>query len=223
MAPQCAVAGTWVEWFSIYCHAGLGPIYAAIITVLFLWIIAHGYTKRMKKNEATVEFSKRFQKLLCSQHKLNVEFYCDENSGQLKTPRPLSTAKDELDAWNLFRQFFDLMLHEFNFFQDRVISKKVFVGWMVWRWYDWHPSRDTRTSGQRPGGLDITGLETCGVTYQKSWKWWASRPGVCNPSFVSFMDDLHDDNNKTGLTGKKHVEQVVRAWAPHRLCRRRSN
>jgi len=207
-------ADALADWMSVYRHPGLGPFFgailAAVVAAAFGFFIVHQHARRLKQSEATLEFSKRFQTLLEQQHRLNAKFYCEEESGKLKCPSPAPSAKDELDAWNLFRQFFDLMLNEFSYFQAGVIHADVFADWMLWRWYDWDPARARRDGDvtPRPGGLDIPSLEICGASYRTGWAWWIQRPVVTDTSFVNFMNALHDARDEAA------ARRIVKDWAP---------
>lgn len=212
MADHCEAAGWWLEWICLFPGLGpfLGPIISAILAAGSAFFIGHLYTRRVKQSEAILEFSKRFQSLLESRHKLNVRFYCNESTGLLSEPIPVPSQKDEWEAWNLFRQFFDLMSNEFNYFQDNVIHEGVFSEWMLWRWYDWDPARSPASAQSPPGGLDIPGLETCSISYQKGWNWWVDRPVIGNTRFVNFMNELH------AACDESAARKVVTDWSPRR-------
>jgi hypothetical protein len=130
--------------------------------------VAEVYTRRIKRIEATLKFTKRFQELIGKQHALNSEFYYDAN-GNLHDNTPDVLAKNELDAWNFLCRVFDLLLNEFNYCRVWLVRKQDFVGWMEWRWYDWEPEKRYGKQENRPGGLP-EGLTTCGISYQKGWE-----------------------------------------------------
>jgi hypothetical protein len=179
-----------------------------------MWV-THRYAKNIKRHEATIEFTKRFQGLLKNRHDVNSEFYFE--NGDIRTPPITVSDQQEMEAWNIFTQAFDLFLNEFSYFRGGVITTEVFTEWMLWRWYDWEPGRAHSSSTRRPGGLPMLGLETMGISYRRGWEWWKERPVVLGTPFVRFMDELHGAPNETA------AKQVVLNWKPRRLRQRRPN
>jgi hypothetical protein len=211
---SCENVGWYLEWVCRY--PGLGPFAGAIIATLiaagFGFFIGHLYSRRLKETEVIHDLSRRFQSLLEIQHRLNVNFFCDP-SGQLRPELPKPSPRDENDAWNLFRNFFELVHNEFNYFQDGVLREDTFVEWMLWRWYDWDPSRNPLAKAPRPGGLNITGLDTCGITYHRAWTWWTDRPVIGKTRFARFINELHVAPTEAA------ARAVIHEWRPRRWSR----
>lgn len=164
-------------------------IIAAILAGLGAWLIAHVYTKRLKRIEATLEFSRRFHELIQQQCVLNRKYAEDYRA---KTSLP-EIEKQEADAW--WWRFFDLLLYEFYFWQRGLIRNERFIEWMVWRWHDDHPKRGKK-------------WKTCGVDYKDGWANWRIHPAH-GSRLITLLDEIHripDKNDKE--SDKKHEENV---------------
>jgi hypothetical protein len=181
---------------------GLGGIYGAILSSAVALCVAVGvarvFTGRVKRIEATLEFSKRYHSLLEQHHSLNNSFYYDAD-GNINN-NPVRTARQEGDSWALFFQLFDLLLHEFNFFRQGFVERHAFVEWMKWRWYDWDPNRAAAGPGRH--------FETCGISYRAAWVHWRAVAAVANNPFVSFLNSVHDAHSENA------VQPFVKRYAP---------
>jgi hypothetical protein len=164
-------------------------IIGAMIAGLAAWLIAHVYTKRLKRIEATLEFSRRFHELIQQQCVLNRKCAEDRRSNN---SLPV-IEKQEADAW--WWRFFDLLLYEFYFWQRGLIRNERFIEWMVWRWHDDHP---------KPGEE----WKTCGVDYKDGWANWRLHPAH-GSRLITLLDEIHriPDRND-GEPDKKHEENV---------------
>ena len=80
-----------------------------------VWL-AELYTKRLKRVDATLEFSKRYHDLMIDRAKLNEESPNDGDAGYY---------------W--WQRFFDLMLFQFHFYQYSLLIEELFDEWMWWR------------------------------------------------------------------------------------------
>jgi hypothetical protein len=159
----------------------------ALLAGLFAIFIAQRYTKQLKQIEATLEFSKRFHELIQQQCVLNRKYMEDQRDGK---SLPESEEKDG-QAW--WWRFFDLLLYEYDFYQQGLVRKVRFEEWMIWRWYDSH-----RESGQE--------WRTCGIDYLSGWKNWKIHPAH-GPRLIELLDQIHaiPDN-----ADKKKVHEEVR-------------
>jgi hypothetical protein len=188
VSDRCAEFGWWAWWVWWACkYPGLGGIFGAIVSSGSLLWIAHHYTKSLRKSEATLEFSKRFQDLIRDQLELNKKFLEHRNG----VPN-INVGDADAVVW--WWRFFDLMLYEFKFFQQGLISEDRFVEWMKWRRHD-------------HSGPESELWETCGVTYPVAWNRWKSRKPMRDNSFIDFLDEIH--NPKKG-----DVEAIVMKAAP---------
>jgi hypothetical protein len=182
IADNCSASG----WLREICqYPGLGPIFgntfAAAITSVVVISVAKRYTKSLKRTEATLEFSKRFQELIRDQLDLNKKYAA--------TTRVVGPQDANVWWW----RFFDLMLYEFNFFQEDLVSKERFIEWMKWRRYDYNCNAS-----------EI--WETCGITYPAAWQTWRSRSPLAGNAFIGFLDEIHSERNT--------VETIVERAAP---------
>ena len=123
----------------------IGAVITASVNMGVLFWIASRYTKRLKRIESTLEFSKRFQELLQQQRDLNRR--CSTSPTQMDI--------DDADTW--WWRFFDLQLYEFDFFQQGLVRRERFLEWMKWRWYDYQAAKNAMSN-------------TCGMDYKKAGK-----------------------------------------------------
>lgn len=161
--PQTPVSAGW--W------PGDAPIFGAIIAGVAAWAIANFYTKRLKRIEATLEFSKRFHELIQQQRSLNRRYEHE----RVKPGYDSKADQDDADAW--WWQVFDLLLYEYDFYQSRLVGMGRFEEWMVWRWHDFHPEP----------GKEWT---TCGVNYTEAWARWKQHPAH-GSRLITLVDEIH--------------------------------
>ena len=166
---------------------GVAPILAAIIAGFFAWAIAEFYTKRLKRIEATLEFSKRFHELIQQQRALNRKQAEDKRDNKSL----LKIEEEEAYAW--WWQFFDLLLYEFDFWRRGLVRDQRFLEWMLWRWHDAYPK----------SGREWT---TCGVSYIDGWERWRTHPAHGSP-LIELISSIHAISKDTGA---KEVEEKVR-------------
>jgi hypothetical protein len=148
----------------------IGAVITALVNMGVLFGIASRYTKRLKRIESTLEFSKRFQDLLQQQRDLN---------RRCSTP-PTTMDIDDADTW--WWRFFDLQLYEFDFFQQGLVRRERFLEWMKWRWYDYKAAKNAMST-------------TCGVDYKEGWQSWKNRPAMKENRLVRFLDAVHNASN----------------------------
>lgn len=199
-----------ISWhaFAVYiCHyPGLGPLLGSVLVAVIAVIGAFGapriFTNRIKRIEATLEFSRRFQELLKMQHELNREFYFSKSGDRCDHP-PVSP-KDQENAKALYVRFFDLMLNELKFFSWGLVDRDTFNEWMAWRWYDWEPKRNRR----RRSALASAGLETCGVSYRVGWRAWMNRPVIRRNPLVPFLNQVHRARDES------EIRRIARWYGP---------
>jgi hypothetical protein len=164
----------------IHEYPGLGSLFGSIIGALIsasvILVVAHHYTKSLKRTDATLEFSKRFQDLIQQRHELNQKFKTAQGS------TPLSLSVGDADAIVWWTHFFDLMAFEFHFFREGLVSEERFVEWMKWQRYYFQVEEPNVS-------------ETCGMNYQEGWKRWKARPPMRDNPFIDFLDKIH--NQKT--------------------------
>jgi hypothetical protein len=181
---------------------GLGGIYGALLSSAVALCVAVGvarvYTGRVKRIEATLEFSRRYHGLLEQHRELNDSFYYDATGAVIANP--VITPKQDSNAWGFFYELFDLLLHEFNFYRQGLVEKHAFIEWMKWRWYDWDPNRAPAGPGRH--------FETCGISYRDAWVRWRAVPAVSNNLFVAFLNSVHDRASENAVT------PFVRRYAP---------
>ena len=167
-------------------HRG-GPDYCCCCLVDSIFL--HGKLKRI---EATLEFSKRFHDLIQEQRALNKEY---DKKQEKDNP------SDKADALVWWWRFFDLQLYEFDFYQSGYLREGRFIEWMTWRWYDHN------APGAKP-------LVVCGMDYKAGWEAWKSQPAHAHAHahehehgnrLVAFLDDIHraDDPSQIASIVKK--------------------
>ena len=166
---------------------GVAPIIGAIIAGFAAWLIAHYYTKRLKRIESTLEFSKRFHELIKQQQALN------RKRAEDKRDKKCLPVIEEQEAYAWWWQFFDLLLYEFDFWRRGLVRDKRFLEWMIWRWHDAYP---------QPGSE----WTTCGVSYMDGWNRWRTHPAHSS-DLIKLIDQIHDI---PGNTSKKDVDEKVR-------------
>jgi hypothetical protein len=166
---------------------GAAPILGAIVAGFAAWLIAHYYTKRLKRIESTLEFSKRFHELIQQQLALN------RKQAEDKREEKSLPAIEEKEAYAWWWQFFDLLLYEFDFWRRGLVRDQRFMEWIVWRWHDAYPKQ----------GSEWT---TCGVSYMQGWKRWRDHPAHSS-DLIKLIDQIHAIS---GNTDTKDVEGKVR-------------
>ncbi|MGA8494684.1 MAG: hypothetical protein WB764_04335 [Xanthobacteraceae bacterium] len=174
---------------------GAAPVIAAIIAGIAAWLVAHFYTKRLKRVEVTLEFSRRFHELIQQQCVLNRKRAEDRRSCN-SLPE---IDKQDADAW--WWSFFEQLQYEFYFWQRRLIRDERFIEWMVWSWHNAHP---------KPGEEFVT----CGVDYKQGWKRWHNQPAH-DSGLIKLLDAIHriPDEKDEEMVNKK-VQAIVKR---HRL------
>jgi hypothetical protein len=186
----------------VYLWPDDASIIGATVAGLAAWLIAHFYTKRLKRVEATLEFSRRFHELIQRQCVLNRKFAEDRRS---RNSLP-EIDKQDADAW--WWSFFDLLLYEFYFWQQGLIRNERFLEWMVWRWHDAHP---------KPGKA----WETCGVGYKQGWEDWQVHPAH-GSRLIALLDEIHripdkndeEPDKKLEVNVKKKIRAIVKRHRP---------
>lgn len=167
-APAKESQSWWDEWGP----PSLAVLIAALGTGLAGWWIADYYTGRLKQIEMTLEFSKRFHELIQQQRELNAKF--EKTNSTDTTARKI--AKEDAKAW--WWRFFDLLLYEYDFYQQGLVRKRRFEEWMIWRWHDYHPDTDSE-------------WKTCDMTYKDGYKYWKGHP-VHGGRLIELLDEIHD-------------------------------
>ena len=181
---------------------GIATLLAATLGASVAAWVAHGvankYTARVKRVEATLQFSKQFHELIQLQRALNGKYEevlakCNkalatkseaEKTEAERTEAGIQSdviekiAKGDAKAW--WWQFFDLLLYEFDFWQQGYVREERFIEWMVWRWHDSHP----RTDVNEPR------WETCGMDYIEGWDRWRSHPAH-GGRLLELLDRIH--------------------------------
>lgn len=182
--------------FSHYVHKypGMGAIYAAILTGLVAAVVTlvgvPHHTRRTKRIEAALEFSRRYQELLALQHTLNRD-YLERRHGKPERP---ATRFEIADAQNFYLRFFDLMMNELTFFRGGLIEPALFTEWMKWRWYN-HNDPDEK-------------WEVCGMPYAEGWRYWKGRKAVAENPLASFLDEVH------AAPRAADVDAIVKEYRP---------
>ena len=91
------------------------PVLAALIGVVGAALIAHVYTRqyadRLKRIDAALEFSRRYQELLQFRHDLNKQ-YAAMRHRTYSYSWPGSATADRGAALNFYRRYFDLLYNE---------------------------------------------------------------------------------------------------------------
>lgn len=185
----------------VYLWPGDASIIAAILAGLGAWLIAHFYTKRLKRVEVTLEFSRRFHELIQQRCVLNRKCAEDQQSG-ISLPE---IDKQNADAW--WSSFFEQLQYEIYLWQGGFIRDERFIEWMVWSWHDANPKLGKEFEGFKE-------LKTCGVNYMHGWKNWRNQPAH-DSGLIELLDEIHgiaDEKDEQKL--KKKVQAIVER---HRL------
>ncbi len=138
--------GAFICWTASEYPGDL-PVLVAFFAAVVGWFSANYFTARVKRIDATLEFNKRFHELIERQDALNRKYEEDkirleeEGNRNPRDPLKLKAAKNSLKcsekegvAW--WWEFFDLLLHEFDFWHQNLVTRVRFLEWMVWRWAD---------------------------------------------------------------------------------------
>jgi len=169
--------------------AGIGAFLGGATASAMAFYLMHYYTRRKEIVEGTLHFTSEFQRLLSLHDDLNMS-YCFDDQGndcadiRMKTP----TDREILKAWNFFRQYYNLLLQEFVFFERGLLDRETMVEWMKWRWYGWKPERAAQFESNRilwngcKGGNAV-----CGTSFQVGWDCgrsvlWCRRQHMTLPS-----------------------------------------
>ena len=189
--------------------SGLGAFFGATTASGMAFYLARYYTRKREKAEATFKFTEQFQKLAEAQHKLNIRFcydhkakHCDSNGEKTRTD------KYSVEAWSLFRQYFNLLAQEFHFFRKGLVDRDTMIEWMKWRWYGWNPKRVPRRFASNPMLWDgaKNGSEICGVPFKEGWDWWKNRPVADEYEFTKFLNQIHDAESEDAMVS------IVQRW-----------
>ena len=190
---------TIVSWLALLWPSDV-PIMTAAVAAGVAWVIANQFTGRIKRIEATLEFSRQFHELIQLQRVLNRTY----DEALAKAEKTLAEraevekdrnvikriAKEDAKAW--WWQFFDLLLYEFDFWQQGYVREERFMEWMIWRWHDSHP----RTDQGEPRWA------TCGMNYMEGWNAWQSHPAHGN-RLLELLKAIHTKDHP------KQVPEIV--------------
>lgn len=169
------------------------PILTALFAAVIAWWSAYYFTGRVKRIDATLDFSKRFHELIQRQDALNRKYAEDQIKLEEERSRnppdrfklmavesSLKCCEKESVAW--WWQFFDLVLHEFDFWRRGLVREERFDEWMMWRWHDAHPK------------ADMAPWTTGGIGYMDGWRIWRSHPAHGN-RLIDLLDEIHKARN----------------------------
>ncbi len=162
-------------------YPAFGGIIGSAISTIAVFLVAHVYTKSLKRNEATLEFNRRFHELLSERNKIDLEYVTGKNRKGL----PGGYYRRLGFLW--WNRFFDLMLFQFHFFQEGLVNEVRFAEWMNWRRHDFQ-------LGRNEPGSSASAFATCGVSYEHGWDYWKNTPAHAGNSFIAFLDAIHDPN-----------------------------
>lgn len=153
-------------FYAFHEYPGFFTLFGAVITGLVAIYVANTFTKRLKRVDATLEFSKRYHDLMADQPSLNHE-------------DPASLAK-----WrNWWIRFFDLMYFQYHFYIRGLFLQERFREWMGWRNSEWRESPD-------PSSMDYP------YSYAAGWRYWLEKSRSNHFGlFVVFMNRIHESNN----------------------------
>lgn len=166
---------------------GLGAFVGGLMVALTTAGVVHRYTKISNGVETTLNLSKRYQELFTARLVLNKKFEAQKNVAEtIKEADRLG----KLDAQDWYRQYFDLLLNEYRFYQKRIVDRRDFVQWMRW-------ARDAYSLNYL----------VCGVSYREGWHWWhaaADRWSIMRwEPVVGLLIAVHDPSGRA-------VEDLVR-------------
>lgn len=170
----------------------LGSLLSVSISGFVLWWVAYYYTKKTKRIDATLEFSKSFQELRQYQHEVNREHKSDgTNQSPSDTTKSRGYSSDARIWW---RRYFDLMLFQFAYFREGLVDEARFVQWMRWRQYDFNAT-DQRSSA------------TGEIGYRSAWDDWKELPAMKDDPFITFLDRVH-------AAKSDDVRAIIKDYAP---------
>jgi hypothetical protein len=200
--------GAFICWTASEYPGDL-PVLVAFFAAVVGWFSANYFTARVKRIDATLEFNKRFHELIERQDALNRKYEEDkirleeEGNRNPRDPLKLKAAKNSLKcsekegvAW--WWEFFDLLLHEFDFWHQNLVTRVRFLEWMVWRWADSHPKDGTPL------------WTTCGIGYIEGWELWRTHPAH-GSRLIGLLEEIHAARHP------RNVPQIVakyrrRSW-----------
>jgi hypothetical protein len=167
----------------------MATLLGALITVAGAALIANRYTKRFKRVDATLEFSKRYHDLIAEGAKLN-ETYAKKNS---------PTAIDQEPGKEWWVRFFDLMQFEYHFYRHGLILPETFAQWMWWRHFDY--------TGERSHQKVVTGID-----YVSGWKHYQSLPALKDNPHIQFMELVHGASSRRIIRNVLRWHRFLIAW-----------
>jgi hypothetical protein len=169
-------------------HQPMATILGAVITVLGAALIANRYAKRVKRVDATLEFSKRYRDLIAEGAKLN-DTYVKKSS---------PTAIDQEPGREWWVRFFDLMQFEYRFYRHGLILPEMFAQWMWWRHFDY--------TGERSHQKLVAGID-----YPTGWKHYQSLPALKDDPYIQFMELVHAASSRRMLRKVLRWHRVLMA------------
>ena len=164
----------------------LAGVIAAVIGAVAALIVAYDVTKRIKRAEATLDFSHRYHELWVARNELNERFRSEVLAEKIE---PLK--KEGMRHWH---RFFDLMLFQFLYLKDGLLHAPVYSQWMV--------SHGVRLKA------DDDLFQAGGVSYYEGWKKWKEGHGGGDEAFVSFSEKLHGVY-KSDIFRSEYVHRLV--------------